>query len=159
MTKTPEPRKGMPSPELSESEFRDRYLRAFADPAFERLAVELDKIMTAAWDAYSNARKAPRTRKAGPGYSDPEYDLSTDWLAAKAEIEAAQARHDEQEGPCRILVINCSSRSEHTCPGEMSKSYRLADLSREEMEREGVSVNLLDLSRLGSGPIDVMRSI
>ena len=150
MTKTPEPRKGMPSPELSESEFRDRYLRAFADPAFERLAVELDKIMTAAWDAYSNARKAPRTRKAGPGYSDPEYDLSTDWLAAKAEIEAAQARHDEQEGPCRILVINCSSRSEHTCPGEMSKSYRLADLSRAEMEGEGVSVKLLDLSRLAS---------
>lgn len=32
----------------------------------------------------------------------------------------------------------------------MSKSYRLADLSREEMEAQGVSVNLLDLSRTAS---------
>lgn len=65
MSKTPEPRKGMPSPELTEAQFRDRYLSAFVDPVFEPLAVELDKIMTAAWDAYSNARKAPRTRRGG----------------------------------------------------------------------------------------------
>jgi multimeric flavodoxin WrbA len=32
----------------------------------------------------------------------------------------------------------------------MSESYRLADLSRAEMEGEGVSVRLLDLSRLAS---------
>lgn len=86
MPKTPEPRKGMPSPELSEAQFRDRYLSAFADPAFEPLAVELDKIMAAAWDAYSNGRKAPRTRKAGVGYADPNYELSVDWLAARPRL-------------------------------------------------------------------------
>ncbi|MBA4011099.1 MAG: NADPH-dependent FMN reductase [Phenylobacterium sp.] len=150
MTRVPEPRKGMPSPQLDEEEFRRRYLSAFVDPAFEALAVELDKIATAAWDAYDNARKAPVTRKAGPGYADPDYDLSVDWLATKAAIEAAQVRHDDDDGPCRVLVINASSRSEHTCPGEMSKSYRLADLAREAMEEEGVAVNLLDLSRLAS---------
>ncbi|MGH6996780.1 MAG: hypothetical protein ACREEO_01250 [Phenylobacterium sp.] len=150
MTRVPEPRKGMPSPQLDEEEFRERYLSAFVDPAFEALAVELDKIATAAWDAYDDGRKAPHTRKAGPGYADPDYELSIDWLAAKTEIEAAQARHDDQDGPCRVLVINASSRSEHTCPGEMSKSYRLADLAREAMEEEGIAVNLLDLSRLAS---------
>lgn len=150
MKPVPEPRKGMPSPQLDEAEFRARYLSAFADPAFSPLAAELDRIAAAAWDAYSNHRKAPNTRKAGPGYADPDYDLAVDWIEAKAAIEAAQARHDDRDGPCRVLLINGSSRSEHTCPGEMSKSYRLADLAREAMEEEGVAVNLLDLSRLAS---------
>jgi len=150
MTVVPEPRKGMPSPELTEAEFRDRYLSAFVDPGFDALAVELEKVVRVAWEAYSEGRKAPRTRKAGSGYADPDYDLSVDWIAASAEVAAARARRDAPDGPCRILVVNGSSRSEHTCPGEMSKSYRLADLAREEMEAQGVAVNLLDLSRLAS---------
>ena len=34
MRPAPEPRKASPSPELSEQEFRRRYLSAFADPAW-----------------------------------------------------------------------------------------------------------------------------
>lgn len=150
MTKTPEPRKGMPSPQLTEAEFRKRYLSAFADPAFGPLSAELEKIVAVAWDGYSNHRKAPRTEKAGQGYADPDYDLSVDWIAAKAAIEAAQARHDDKDGPCRILLVNGSSRSEHTCPGEMSKSYRLAEISRGAMEAQDVKIEVLDLSRLAS---------
>ena len=37
MTKAPEPRKGMPSPQMDEAEFRRRFLSQFADPAFEPL--------------------------------------------------------------------------------------------------------------------------
>lgn len=150
MTKTPEPRKGMPSPQLTEAEFRNRYLSAFVDPAFKPLAAELEKIVAVAWDGYTNSRKAPRTEKAGQDYADPDYDLSVDWLAAKAAIEAAQARHDDKDGPCRVLLVNGSSRSEHTCPGEMSKSYRLAEISRQAIEALGVKVEILDLSRLAS---------
>lgn len=150
MTAVPDPRKGMPSPQLDETQFRARYLSAFADPGFEPLAVELEKIVRVAWEAYSAGRKAPRTRKAGPGYSDPDYDLSMDWIAAKEAIAAAQARHDDKAGPCRILLINGSSRSEHTCPGEMSKSWRLCEIARGEMTAEGLEVEVLDLSRLAS---------
>ena len=63
------PRKGMPSPRLSESEFRRRFLAQFADPAYGALAAELDKIAAAAWDAYDHGRKAPRTRKAGAEFA------------------------------------------------------------------------------------------
>ena len=147
---TPEPRKGMPSPQLDEATFRQRFLSRFIDPAFDTLSAELDAIAAAAWDGYSHHRKAPRTRKAGPGYADPDYDLAVDWLNAKAAIAAAQMRHDDRQGPCRVLIINASSRSEHTCPGEMSKSYRLADLSREVMAADGIEVEILDLSRLAS---------
>ena len=79
------PRKGMPSPRLDEAEFRKRFLAQFRDPGFNSLAQELDKIAAAAWDAYSQSRKAPRTRKAGSQFADPDYDLSVDWLAARDE--------------------------------------------------------------------------
>ena len=73
-----EPRKGMPSPRLGEREFRARFLSQFRDPIFEPLGDELDRIAAAAWDAYSHQRKSPRTRKAGPGFADPDYDLSVE---------------------------------------------------------------------------------
>src|SRR5262245_64457829 len=124
------PRKGMPSPRLSEAEFRRRFLAQFRDPAFDPLASELDRIATVAWDAYAHSRKAPRTRKAGNEFADPNYELSIDWLAAREGIRVAERRHADR--PRRaILLINCSSRSEHTCPGEMSKSYRLIEIARE----------------------------
>jgi hypothetical protein len=144
------PRKGMPSPRLNEGEFRKRFLAQFQDRAFDSLASELDSIATAAWDAYSHSRKAPRTRKAGAEFADPDYDLSVDWLAARAAIAAAQRRHDDRSKPA-ILLINCSSRSEHTCPGEMSKSYRLVEIAREVFAAApSVAIELLDLSRLAS---------
>src|SRR5690606_15066117 len=110
----------------------------------------LDKIAAVAWDGYSKGRKAPVTRKAGPGFSDPDYDLSVDWIAARDAVHAAQKKHDDPSGPHRYLLINASSRSEHTCPGEMSKSYRLVECAREVLSGAGAEVEVLDLSRLAS---------
>ena len=148
---TPSPRKGSASPRLDEAEFKRRFRAQFADQAYNALAPELARITDAAWDAYAHERKSPRTRKAGPGYADPDYDLADDWIAAKAAIDSAQARHDDPAGPARILIVNGSSRSEHTCPGELSKSWRLCQLAREVMEVEtGFTVQFLDLSHLVS---------
>ena len=36
MTDAPDPRKGMPSPQIDEAEFRKRFLSQFIDPAFDR---------------------------------------------------------------------------------------------------------------------------
>jgi multimeric flavodoxin WrbA len=144
------PRKGMPSPQLDEAEFRRRFLAQYRDPAFTPLGDALDKVAAAAWDGYINARKSPVTRKAGPGYADPNYDMAVDWLATKAAVDAAQARHDDGDGPLRVLLINCSSRSEHTCPGEMSKSYRFIEMAQHVFNGGGVETEILDLSRLAS---------
>lgn len=150
-TAAPAPRKGMPSPRLDEAEFKHRFLGQFIDPAYERVRTELSDIADIAWQAYSDSRKSPLTRKAGAGYADPEYDLSVDWLAAKAAIEGAEARYCRRDGPRHILIINASSRSEHSCPGEMSKSYRLAELAQAVFNEEGgLTSELLDLSRLAS---------
>ena len=141
------PRKGMPSPRLDESEFRKRFLAQFQDPAYQPLAAEIDRIASVAWDAYEHSRKAPRTRKAGTEFADPNYDLAVDWLRARTAIHEAALRHEDKRKP-NILLINCSSRSEHTCPGEMSKSYRLVEIARETMT--GAEITVLDLSRLAS---------
>src|SRR4051794_12168474 len=99
MAVAPDPRKGMPSPQLDETEFRKRFLSTFQDHAFDPLKSELDKVAGAAWDGYSNSRKSPRTRKAGPGYADPDYDLALDWIGAKAAIDQAKAEHNDPDEP------------------------------------------------------------
>ncbi|PKA42233.1 NADPH-dependent FMN reductase [Rhizobium sullae] len=146
-----EPRKGSPSPRLREAEFKKRFLNQFQDKAYGPLGRELNSIASAAWDAYLNSRKSPNTRKAGPEFSDPDYDLSVDWLNARDAIRAARVRHDNANGPLRILLINGSSRSEHTCPGEFSKSFRMVEIAQEIFAgRPEIDVKILDLSRLCS---------
>src|SRR5947209_15179667 len=107
-------RKGMPPVKLPREEFEKRYRSRFVDPAFKPLQRELDAIVNAAWDGYSNSRKAPVTRKAGPGFADSEYEISVDWLAARDAILAAQRRHDDLNEMPRILLINGALRSEHS---------------------------------------------
>ena len=145
------PRKGMPATELSRDEFTQRYSQQFVDPAFRAVQAEIDKIAEVAWDGYHAYRKAPVTAKAGAGFKNPDYDLSADWTAARQAVTDAQLRHDDEADPPRILLINGSSRSEHTCPGEMSKSYRLIELARTVIEKEfSLAVDILDMSRLAS---------
>lgn len=146
----PDVRKGMPPVKLPRDEFERRYRSQFADPAFAPLQRELDGIIGAAWDAYSHSRKAPVTRKAGAGFADPGYDIAVDWLEARAAILEAQRRHDDAEEPPRVLIINGSSRSEHTCPGEMSKTWRMVKLAEPVFAEMGFAVDILDLSRLTS---------
>jgi multimeric flavodoxin WrbA len=146
-----EVRKGMPPRKLDRASFEERFLSRFKDSAFAPLRAELLAVAAAAWDAYAAGRKAPLTRKAGPGFADPDYEIALDWLHAHDAIAKAQATHDDPSDPSRILLINGSSRTEHTCPGEMSKSWRLVELARQVFESTGgFAVDVLDLSRTTS---------
>jgi multimeric flavodoxin WrbA len=146
----PDVRKGMPPVRLWREEFERRYRSQFVDPAFAPLRRELDAIVAAAWDAYSHSRKAPLTRKAGAGFADPDYDIAADWLEARAAIAEAQRQHDDADQIPRILLINGAARSEHTCPGEMSKTWRLVEIAQAVFIENGFAVDILDLSRLAS---------
>jgi multimeric flavodoxin WrbA len=147
-----EPRKGSPSPSLDEAEFRRRFRSQFTDPAFTAIDPALEQVTDAAWDAYSHHRKSPHVRRAGSAFHDPDYDLAIDWLDARDRIIEAQERHDSSNSRARLLLVSCSSRNEHTCPGEVSKSYRLVQLAREAiLARDAeTEVEVLDLSRLTS---------
>jgi multimeric flavodoxin WrbA len=130
--------------------FRRRFLAQYIDPSFAPLRSELDRVAGAAWDAYSNSRKSPATRKAGAGYADPGYELATDWIAAKAAIDVAAERYRDGKRPGRVLIVNAAARSEHTCPGETSKTYRLAKLAEEVLTERWIDTEFLDLSRVAS---------
>jgi multimeric flavodoxin WrbA len=140
----------MPSPRLDQGEFKRRFRAQFQDRAFDTLSAELERLADAAWDAYAHSRKSPRTRKAGPGFADSDYELSLDWLEAHAAVEVARRQYHDVGGPIRVLLVNGSPRSEHTCPGEMSKSFRLTEVAREVFTAGEVIVEVLDLSRVAS---------
>lgn len=144
-------RKGMPSAQVAKAEFAERLRQRFYDPAFAKLGPQVDAIVETAWQAYDEYRKSPRTRRAGPEFADPKAELSVEWLATRRAIRAAERKQRDRRSASRILLVNASSRSEHTCPGEMSKTYRLAAIAERVVQRErGFEVDLLDLSRLTS---------
>jgi multimeric flavodoxin WrbA len=144
-------RKGMPSVALTKARYTARARERFFDPAFDPLQAEIGKVIDAAWNGYHQYRKSPRTRKAGRGYADPAFDLSIDWLTARDAIARAERRQKSAATESRILLINGSMRSDQTCPGEISKTWRLVEMARKVIERErGVEVEVLDLSLLTS---------
>jgi multimeric flavodoxin WrbA len=143
--------KEMPNVRLTKEEFKRRYWQRFYDPAFGTLTAEINRLAEVAWDAYENSRKSPYTRPAGPGFADPDYELSDEWRLASEKIREAERRQKDPASPPRILLINGATRSEHTCPGESSKTWRLAMLAQEIFAGEpDFQIEVLDLSRLAS---------
>jgi multimeric flavodoxin WrbA len=143
-------RKGQAPAPLTREAFGERYRQRFFDPAFDAEREALVRIEEIAFRNYAQGRKAPRTRKAGPGYADPEYELSVEWLAARERIERAQERWKDPATRTRALVVCGSPRNDGTCPGEMSKTFRLAREVRQVFVGAQIEVDFLDLSLLAS---------
>ncbi len=141
-------RKGQAPGHLTREAFSARFRESFYDPAFRAEDKSIARLEAIAWDAYSEGRKAPLAEKAGPGYADPEYKLSVEWIAAKQRIDEAQRQWTQSAS--RVLLICGSARNDGTCPGEMSKTYRLVEIARDILERADIHVDLLDLSLLTS---------
>jgi multimeric flavodoxin WrbA len=142
-------RKGQGSRKLTREEFRRRWRERFYDPAFDTAEGAIEQLVELAWQGYDEYRKSPRTQKAGPQFADPSFDLPVEWLDARRRIQEAGARHDAAGTPSRVLLICASPRTDETCPGEMSKTFRLVRTAHETLEgMSGVEVDLLDLSNL-----------
>ncbi len=145
-----QPRTGQPDPRLTRAQFDARFRLRFHDPAFVPLETEIARLAAVAWDAYDEGRKSPRTHPAGTGFADPDYELSDEWRASHDALEQAERRQRDPATPSRILLVCASPRSEHTCPGEMSKSYRLVETVRAVVTGSGVECDVLELNRLTS---------
>jgi len=142
-------RTGQGDVRLTREEFVRRLAERFYDPAFDDVRAEIDRIVEVAWNGYDEYRKSPRTRPAGPEFSDPAFELPIEWLEARERIRRAEQQHADPESSRRILIVNGAARHDQTCPGEMSKSYRLAQLAREEVERAvDFECDFLDLAML-----------
>jgi len=142
-------RKGMPNVQLDKAEFKRRFLTRFFDPAFEMLKPEIDQVVDAAWLAYEGYRKNPRTRKAGEEFADPNYDLPVEWLQTRFNVQEAERKQRNANSPSHVLIVNGSSRNDQTCPGEISKTWRLVTIAKDAIQQvPGFEVEILDLSRL-----------
>ncbi len=154
---TPEVRRQSEYVELTKDEFRARFYARFYDPVFDEVAAELEKVFEKAWDSYHEYRKSPRTTAAGADFAEPDYQVPVEWLETRAHILAAERRHRDPASPSRILIVNGSTRSEHTCPGEISKTRRLAEHAKKAIEElPGFEVDFLDISTLADEPLKVI---
>ena len=143
-------RKGQAPAQLSRAAFSQRFRDVYFDPLFRVEDQAIARLEEIAWQIYIVGRKSPFTQKAGPGYADPDYELSTEWLATKQRIDEAQRQWADPQSPSRVLLICGSARNDGTCPGEMSKSFRLLEIARETLAQAEIQVDVLDLSRLTS---------
>jgi multimeric flavodoxin WrbA len=120
----------------------------FYDPSFDAVRPELERIVEIAWTNYDQYGKSPRKRRAGPGFANPEVELPIEWLEARDRILAATREHDDAAARSRILVVCGAARTDQTCPGEMSKTFRLAQAVKEVIEGANAACDVLDLSLL-----------
>jgi multimeric flavodoxin WrbA len=141
-------RKGQGDVKLTRQEFERRLRERFYDPAFQHVERQIAEVVEVAWKVYDEYHKSPRKRKAGPGFADPEFELPVEWLDTRDRIRDAEREQKDGSRQGRILLIAGAARHDQTCPGEMSKTFRLVSLAREEIERAGLHCDLLDLSLL-----------
>jgi multimeric flavodoxin WrbA len=142
---------------LTREEFRKRFFDRFYDPAFDDVRAELEKVFERTWDGYIQYRKSPRTQPAGPGFSDEGFLLPIEWLQTRRAIQEADKKQKNAASASRILVVSGATRSEHSCPGEVSKTRRLAIHAQKTLEARGCEVDLLELSNLADEPWKVIH--
>ena len=143
-------RTGQAPPPLERAKFSERFLGVYIDPAFRAEDQAISRLEEIAWQAYIEGRKAPFTQKAGPGYANPDYDLSTEWIATKKRIDDAKLVWADPVGKSKVLLICGSARNDGTCPGEISKTFRLLELARDVLKQADITPDVLDLSLLTS---------
>ncbi len=143
-------RKGQAPAPLERTEFRLQFFRSFADPAFDTVRDALNDVAEVAWDNYSTGRKAPVRQAAGPEFADPDYLLSVEWKATRDQLLATEQIQKDPATPSRVLLVCGAARNDGTCPGEISKSFRMTQWASEELGAAGIEVDLLDLSLLTS---------
>ena len=143
-------RKGQAPAPLTRDEFHQRYTARFYDPAFDAERNAIARLEEIAWGAMVEGRKAPITRKAGPGFSDPSYEASVQWLDTRLRLKVAQKRWMDKAAPSRVLIVCGSARNDGTCPGEISKSWRFVESARHVVQAMKVQADVLDLSLVTS---------
>ena len=141
-------RKGQYGGMLDRQEFRMRFQANYVQREYDSVRGALAQIEEIAWQNYTAGRKPPATVRAGPGFADPEYELSTEWKATRDRLLEAERRQKDPATPSRVLLICAAHRNDGSCPGEMSKTFRLAEVARATLAEQSMQVDLLDLSRL-----------
>ncbi|HZQ60618.1 MAG TPA: flavodoxin family protein, partial [Casimicrobiaceae bacterium] len=135
---------------LGRDAFRERFEANFYDTTFDAERDAIARLEAIAWKNYCDGRKSPRREKAGPGFAEPDYDLPIEWKRARERIQIAEQAQKDPRSASRVLIVCGSPRNDGTCPGEISKTWRLSNIVREVLDGLQIETDLLDLSLLSS---------
>src|SRR5690348_5929102 len=141
-------RKGQTPGALGRDAFRDRFDANFYDPSFDGERDAIARLEAIAWKNYCDARKSPRQEEAGEGFAEPDYELPVEWKRARERIQLADRTQKDPASASRVLIVCGSPRNNGTCPGEVSKTWRLSNIVREVLDELSIETDLLDLSLL-----------
>ncbi len=147
-------RKGQaPAFPMQREEFRARFMRVVLRPGVRgRSARRSSASRRSRGTPTRKDRKAPRTHKAGPGFQDPGLRplgrMARDGRARRRPRRPARRIPRRRS---RVLLVCGSPRNDGSCPGEMSKTYRLVQIAARGAEGGRASeTDVLDLSRVTS---------
>jgi multimeric flavodoxin WrbA len=143
-------RKGQAPAELTRAQFHTRFNGRFFDPAYASERDSIARLEDIAWLAMQEGRKEPLKKPAGRGFADTTHPISVQWLDTRKRLRLAQKRWSKAATPSRILLVCGSARNDGTCPGEVSKTWRLTKIVQEIAEAAGLQVDVLDLSLVTS---------
>ena len=131
---TDDVRKGQAPGHLPRTEFGVRFRNSFVDPAFD---AEDDAHRPPRGDRLGGLQRRPQgaAARARPGPATPTPTTTSRSTGSRPSERLEQRRSGA--GPIRrrrsrVLVICGSPRNDGTCPGEISKTFRLARLVRED---------------------------
>lgn len=144
----PKVRKSDEQWKIERQEFKRRFDQSFKDPYFEQHQEKISELEELSWKIYEESRKTSHKTMAGKEFKDPNFEVSIDWLNTRKTIREAQTIHDNHTLPAKVLLICASDRNDHTCPGEISKSYRLTKIAEESLKSRGIEVEVLNLSKI-----------
>ena len=143
-------RKGQAPAALTRAQFHERFMVRYYDPAYASEQPAIARLEDIAWEAMQEGRKAPITKPAGRGFADPSYPISVQWLDTRRRLRLAQRKWQDKAAKSRVLLICASARNDGTCPGEVSKTWRLSVLAQDIVQGAGIEADLLDLSLVTS---------
>ena len=143
-------RTGQAPAALTRAQFQERFNVRYYDPAFDAERDAIARLEAISWDALQEGRKSPVTQPAGRKFADPAYEVSVQWLDTAQRLKAAQKRWADSAAPSRVLLICGSARNDGTCPGEVSKTWRLTEVAQRAVQRAGLQADVLDLSLVTS---------
>ena len=135
---------------LTREQFHQRFSLRFYDPAFAHEHEAIARLEDIAWLAMQDGRKSPITAPAGSDFADPSYPISVQWLETHQRLRLAQAHWQDQTTASRVLLVCGSARNDGTCPGEVSKTWRLTELAKQVVCGSGAMADVLDLSLVTS---------
>ena len=147
---TPDVRKGQGDVKLSREEFERRLRERFYDPAFDAVAPQIER-RRGRLEGLRRVPQEPAHAEGGAGVRGSRTSSCRSSGSRRASGFARPQR--EHDDPARAARASCSicgaARHDQTCPGEMSKTFRLvADGARGDRAAPASTCDLLDLSLL-----------